>query len=379
MFGIIKKKEQGAPSTPSKKEQTARSRPPQKGPKAAKPPKPNSGWKEITATPKDPAPIHKETSSGWDLITKKWKKATPSETEKKPQKLPETKKPAPTPPPKAKTPPPTSPSKSASTPKPPKTTAGQPVSIGRPKPAAKPSAPSRPAERPAKPSPVHKQSPKQQPHPTSSSAKSKKQSKPRSRGIDEMSQEWEEIASGWGGQAPEGWNVTPPHPDDSGEKIKLRFRKNVHTLSTILKEMADELFVALRERDDQILFVRTELQKYKDKAHQLEKTVQQQWDAEVLRVRDKEIAKARNEMKIYKAKAERLEKTLSIQDEFTYERLLEKYNNLVRDILVKRTWNNEQKMRNLSLIAHHLGIPQDEAVRIIRDKINKIMAQVNRL
>ncbi|MDM8539579.1 hypothetical protein QUF90_00690, partial [Desulfococcaceae bacterium HSG9] len=193
-----------------------------------------------------------------------------------------------------------------------------------------------------------------------------------------LSDGWEELAAGWG-QAPDGWDVVAPHHDDPDEEIELHFRENVHTLSKILKEMADELFLAIQQRDDQILFVRTELQKYKNKAKRLEVTVQQQWDEEVLRIRDKEIGKAQNEMKIYKAKAERLEKTLTLQDEYTYERLLNKYDSLVRDILVKRTLNNEQKMRHLMLIAHHLGIPHGEAIRMIRDKVNKIMAQVRRL
>jgi len=386
VLGIIKKKAQKARSIISKTNR-----------KAGKPPKVNSGWKEIASDTKEPAAIHKETASGWDLITKGWKKTPqPSRKTRTPIKASPslgTKTPATdtSPIPSSATQTVVKP-ESAKTSSTIKTKTAQPTAIGRPTPVSKKSAPSQPAATPKtslkpqkRPAPKSKPSP----HPKVKPSLAKLKPRLRKRKIPavadevtnvarEISDGWEELAAGWG-QAPDGWNVVAPHHDDPDDDIELHFRKNVHTLSNILKEMADELFMAIQQRDDQILFVRTELQKYKNKAKRLELTVQQQWDEEVLRVRDKEIAKARNEMKIYKAKAERLEKTLSIQDEYTYERILIKYDHLVRDILVKRTLNNEQKMRHLMLIAHHLGIPHGEAIRVIRDKVNKIMAQVNRL
>jgi len=372
VLGIIKKKAQKARSMINKTNHNT-----------AKPPKVNSGWKEIVSAPKESARLHKETSSGWELITKSWKKALqPSlKKENNAQVSPVVEKPD-----LAADTQVSGTTESVSKPKSAQPAVTQPTAIGRPAPVSRKTAGSQPAP-PPKARPAQKKSEPSPPRPKSSAAKPKMRLKRHKRpavkqnitGVaGKRSHGWEELAAGWG-QAPDGWNVVAPHHDDPDDEIELHFRKNVHKLSNILKEMADELFLAIQQRDDQILFVRTELQKYKNKARRLERTVQQQWDEEVLRVRDKEIAKAQNEMKIYKAKAERLEKTLAIQDEYTYERLLVKYDRLVRDILVKRTLNNEQKMRHLMLIAHHLGIPHGEAIKVIRDKVNKIMAQVNRL
>ena len=378
MLGIIKKKAQKARSIIKKTNHNA-----------TESQQVNSGWKEIASAPEESVAIHKETASGWDLITKRWQKTpqpTPTpepEIEKKSPASPITKKPASA----ADTRPPATPGpgvKPKSSEKASPTTVAKPDTIRRPSPVSEKTAP---LQSPVKPQVRPSQKRKSQSRLNPSLAKAKERLQQRQTSVappdvtgvsGKLSDGWEELAAGWG-QPPDGWDVVEPHHDDTDEKIELHFRENVHTLSKILKEMADELFLAIQQRDDQILFVRTELQKYKNKAKRLERTVQQQWDEEVLRIRDKEIGKAQNEMKIYKAKADRLEKTLAIQDEYTYERLLSKYDRLVRDILVKRTLNNEQKMRHLMLIAHHLGIPHGESIRMIRDKVNKIMAQVNRL
>ena len=386
MLGIIKKKAQKAHSIINKINHTT-----------TKPPKVNSGWQEIVSAPEEPVAIHKETASGWDLITQRWKK-TPQPTSKPAPKIEKKSETSPTAEKSniaADTQSPVTPvthvpqepvAKPKSTDKSTQAAVAQPTAIGRRAPVANKTAVLQ-AEVKPKARPTQKSGKKLRPPPKPSLAKSKKHRKKHQTPTGtpdvnsvagKLSDGWEELAAGWG-QAPDGWDVEPPHHDDPDETIELHFRKNVHTLSKILKEMADELFLAIQQRDDQILFVRTELQKYKSKAKRLELTVQQQWDEEVFRIRDKEIAKARNELKIYKAKAVRLEKTLAIQDDYTYERILAKYDLLVRDILVKRTLNNEQKMRHLMLIGHHLGIPHGEAIRIIRDKVNKIMAQVNRL
>ncbi len=387
MLGIIKKNAQKARSIIKKTNSNVAE------PQKAEPQKVNSGWKAITSAPKESATIHKETASGWDLITQRWKKTpqaapTPKPTPqiaKKSLPSPVTEKPASA----TDTPSPATPGPAAK-PKPSEKASpapvAQPAAIGRPGPVAKKTAPLQSPVKPkVRPPPKRKQQSRPTLKPSLVKAKARLQQRQAPAGTPDvtgvagkLSEGWEELAAGWG-QAPDGWDVVAPHHDDPDEKIELHFRKNVHKLSKILKEMADELFLAIQQRDDQILFVRTELQKYKNKAKRLEHTVQQQWDEEVLRIRDKEIGKAQNEMKIYKAKAERLEKTLTLQDEYTYERLLVKYDHLVRDILVKRTLNNEQKMRHLMLIAHHLGIPHGEAIRIIKEKVNKIMSQVNRL
>ncbi len=386
MLGIIKKKAQKAHSIIKKINHNT-----------TKPRKVNSGWQEIVSAPKESAAIHKETASGWELVTKRWKK-TPQPTPKPPPKIEKKTLTSPIPeklnsaadaqtPVTPVTPVPKEPvAKPKSTDKSTQTAVTQPTAVGRRAPVADKTDVLQ-AEVKPKARPTQKSGKQLHPRFKPPLAKSKKNWKksqtptgtPDVNSVTgKLSDGWEELAAGWG-QAPDGWDVEPPHHDDPDDTIELNFRKNVHTLSKILKEMADELFLAIQQRDDQILFVRTELEKYKSKARRLELTVQQQWDEEVLRVRDKEIAKARNELKIYKAKAGRLEKTLAIQDEYTYERILVKYDLMVRDILVKRTLNNEQKMRHLMLIGHHLGIPHGEAIRIIRDKVNKIMAQVNRL
>ena len=383
MLGIIKKKERSIIKKTNHN--------------ATEPQQVNSGWKEITSAPKESVAIHKETASGWELITKLWKKTpqpTPKpdskpdlEIEKKSPKSLIAEKPVASAAPQSSKTPPESAAQPESSDKSSQTVVAQPTVIGRPTPVSKKTGALQSAVKPET-HPPEKKKLQSRPRlkPSSAEPKTRPQQPqtpaagtPDITGVaGKLSDGWEELAAGWG-QAPDGWDVTAPHHDDTDEKIELHFRKNVHTLSKILKEMSDELFLAIQQRDDQILFVRTELQKYKNKAKRLERTVQQQWSEEVLRVRDKEVAKAQNEMKIYKAKADRLEKTLAIQDEYTYERLLSKYDRLVRDILVKRTLNNEQKMRHLMLIAHHLGIPHGESIRMIRDKVNKIMAQVNRL
>jgi len=272
VLGIIKKKAQKAHSIIKKSSHNA-----------SEPQKINSGWKEIASAAKESVKIHKETSSGWDLITKSWKKILQPapKTEKKPLTSPIAEKSASvagtqssgTLEPVAK---PKSSVKSSPA------AVAQPTVIGRPTPVSKKKVVLQTDVRPNV-RPLPKKSKQLRPRSKPSLAKPKKHLKPRKSppvmqdvtGVaKDLSDGWEELAAGWG-QAPDGWNVVAPHPDDPGEKIELHFRKNVHTLSKILKEMADELFLAIQQRDDQILFIRTELQKYKNKAKRLELTVQQ--------------------------------------------------------------------------------------------------------
>ncbi|MDM8539580.1 hypothetical protein QUF90_00695, partial [Desulfococcaceae bacterium HSG9] len=141
MLGIIKKKAQKARSIIKKTNHNA-----------TESQQVNSGWKEIASAPKESVVIHKETASGWDLITKGWQKTpqpppTPKpEIEKKSPASPVTKKPAST----ADTRPPATPEQDVKPgsdvkPKPsekaPPTTAAKPDRIGRPSPVSEKTAP----------------------------------------------------------------------------------------------------------------------------------------------------------------------------------------------------------------------------------------------
>ena len=99
---------------------------------------------------------------------------------------------------------------------------------------------------------------------------------------------------------------------------------------------------------------------------------------EAISAMEEELTKAKSELEKFKKKAAQLDRTVSKYEENTYNGLLKKYDQLVRDILVKRTMNNEEKMKTLILVSRHLGIPHSQSIAMIRTMVNKIMGQVRR-
>jgi len=235
--------------------------------------------------------------------------------------------------------------------------------------------------------------------------------------IDVNAEEWIEI--------PSGHDVVSAERDvvkSLDHKVKFHFRENIHELTKVLKRMGDELVLAVQQRDkkiariqkeckkyktralqyrdkteqlqasidkqwvQEVVRLKSELAQYKEKAEQLEKTIHQQWDEEVFRASneeaiaamEEELTKSKIELEKFKKKTAQLDRTVRKHEENSYSGLLRKFDQLVRDVLVKRTMNNEEKMQTLILVSRHMGIPHSQSIQMIRSMVNKIMGQVRR-